>query len=140
MFLLEKDVEIVDFPYASLHEKMLLDFTSGTASYDVVSVACQWDGEMAPFLEPLDSYISRYFGNIEVCKFTQGARFKISFGSIFPKAATIIMSNCICLSKSTKSKSRACGCKIGTSKPLFNNNSLVAGIFNCISRPALLSG
>ena len=62
-------VEIVDFPYASLHEKMLLDFTSGTASYDVVSVACQWDGEMAPFLEPLDSYIER--DNFDVDDFDQ---------------------------------------------------------------------
>lgn len=52
-------IEIVDFPYATLHEKMLLDFTSGTASYDVVDVACQWDGEMAQYLEPLDSYIQR---------------------------------------------------------------------------------
>ena len=53
------DIEIVDFPYATLHEKMLLDFTSNSAAYDVVSVACQWDGEMAPFMEPLDSYIAR---------------------------------------------------------------------------------
>ena len=52
------DLEIVDFPYAQLHEKMLLDFTSGSAAYDVVSVACQWDGEMAPFLEPLDDMIA----------------------------------------------------------------------------------
>ena len=53
------DIEIVDFPYATLHEKMLLDFTSGSTAYDVVSVACQWDGEMAPFMEPLDPYITR---------------------------------------------------------------------------------
>ncbi len=53
------DIEIVDFPYATLHEKMLLDFTSGTAAYDVVSVACQWDGEMAPFMAPLDDLIAR---------------------------------------------------------------------------------
>lgn len=52
-------VEIVDFPYASLHEKMLLDLTSNTASYDLVDITCQWDGEMAPFLEPLDPYIAR---------------------------------------------------------------------------------
>ena len=52
-------VEIVDFPYATLHEKMLLDFTSGTASYDIVDVACQWDGEMAPFMASLDEYIER---------------------------------------------------------------------------------
>lgn len=38
---------------------MLLDFTSGSTAYDVVSVACQWDGEMAPFMEPLDPYITR---------------------------------------------------------------------------------
>lgn len=59
------EIEIVDFPYATLHEKMLLDFTSGTCSYDVVDVACQWDGEMAPFLEPLDPYIERDGFDIE---------------------------------------------------------------------------
>lgn len=59
------DIEIVDFPYATLHEKMLLDFTSNSAAYDVVSVACQWDGEMAPFMEPLDAYIARDSYDIE---------------------------------------------------------------------------
>ena len=53
------DIEIVDFPYATLHEKLLLDFTSQTGAYDVVSVACQWDGEMAPFMAPLDELIAR---------------------------------------------------------------------------------
>ena len=59
------DLEIVDFPYATLHEKMLLDFTSNSAAYDVVSVACQWDGEMAPFMAPLDELIARDSFDIE---------------------------------------------------------------------------
>lgn len=50
-------VEVVDYPYLTLHEKALLDLTSGTGSYDVIDVASQWDGEFAPFLEPLDPYI-----------------------------------------------------------------------------------
>lgn len=52
-------VEVVDYPYLTLHEKALLDLSSGTGSYDVIDVASQWDGEFAPFLEPLDSYIER---------------------------------------------------------------------------------
>lgn len=62
-------IEIVDFPFATLHEKMLLDFTSGTASYDVIDIADQWDGEMAAFLEPLDDYIAR--DNYDVEDFDQ---------------------------------------------------------------------
>lgn len=50
-------VEVVDFPYVTLHEKSLLDLTSGTGSYDVMSVACQWDGEFAPYMEKLDNFI-----------------------------------------------------------------------------------
>ena len=39
-------VEVVDFPYTTLHEKTLLDLTSGTGSYDVVDVCkVSWDGE-----------------------------------------------------------------------------------------------
>ncbi len=49
----------MDFPYLTLHEKALLDLTSQTGSYDVIDVASQWDGEFAPFMEPLDSYIER---------------------------------------------------------------------------------
>lgn len=52
-------VEVVDYPYLTLHEKALLDLTSGTGSYDVIDVASQWDGEFAPFMEPLDAYVER---------------------------------------------------------------------------------
>ena len=52
-------VDVVDFPYITLHEKALLDLTSGTGSYDVIDVACQWDGEFAPYLEDLDPYIEK---------------------------------------------------------------------------------
>lgn len=52
-------VEVVDYPYLTLHEKALLDLTSQTGSYDVIDVACQWDGEFAPYLEPLTDYIAR---------------------------------------------------------------------------------
>ena len=52
-------VEVVDYPYLTLHEKALLDLTSFTGSYDVIDVASQWDGEFAPFLEPLTDYIAR---------------------------------------------------------------------------------
>lgn len=53
-------VDVVDFPYVTLHEKALLDLTSGgTSAYDVVDVASQWDGEFSPFLTKLDPYISK---------------------------------------------------------------------------------
>lgn len=52
-------VEVVDFPYTTLHEKALLDLTSGTGSYDVIDVASQWDGEFAPYLTPLDDFIEK---------------------------------------------------------------------------------
>ena len=52
-------VEVVDYPYLTLHEKALLDLTSFTGSYDVIDVASQWDGEFAPFLEPLNAYVEK---------------------------------------------------------------------------------
>ncbi len=52
-------VEVVDYPYLTLHEKALLDLTSMTGSYDVIDIASQWDGEFAPFMEPLTDYIAK---------------------------------------------------------------------------------
>ena len=52
-------VEIVDMPYTELHEKILLDATSGAGTYDVVDVASQWDGEFAPFMTNLAEYIEK---------------------------------------------------------------------------------
>ena len=46
-------VEVIDMPYTELHQKMLLDFTSGAGTYDVIDVASQWDGEFAPYLTDL---------------------------------------------------------------------------------------
>jgi len=52
-------VEVVDFPYLTLYEKMGLALSSGDSSYDAVTPACQWDGEFEPFMEDLTSYIQR---------------------------------------------------------------------------------
>ena len=52
-------VEVVDFPYTTLHEKALLDLTSGTGSYDVIDVASQWDGEFAPYMTDLSEFIEK---------------------------------------------------------------------------------
>lgn len=52
-------VEIVDFPYTTLHEKSLLDLTSGTGSYDVIDVASQWDGEFAPYMTDLSEFMEK---------------------------------------------------------------------------------
>lgn len=46
-------VEVVDFPYVTLHEKELLDISTDSGTYDVISIACQWDGEFAPFMTDL---------------------------------------------------------------------------------------
>ena len=50
-------VEVVDFPYTTLHEKALLDLTSNTGSYDVIDVASQWDGEFAPYMTDLKDFM-----------------------------------------------------------------------------------
>lgn len=52
-------LEVVDYPYITLHDKALLDLTSGTASYDVIDVACQWDGEFAPYMLDLTELIAK---------------------------------------------------------------------------------
>lgn len=52
-------VEVVDFPYTTLHEKSLLDLTSGTGSYDVIDVASQWDGEFAPYMTDLADFMEK---------------------------------------------------------------------------------
>lgn len=52
-------VDVVDFPYTTLHEKALLDLTSGTGSYDVIDVASQWDGEFAPYMTDLTEFIEK---------------------------------------------------------------------------------
>jgi multiple sugar transport system substrate-binding protein len=52
------ELELVQLPYAELREKALLDFVSGTATYDVIQVdGAIWAAEMAPYLEPLDPYL-----------------------------------------------------------------------------------
>lgn len=52
-------VEVIDYEYQELHEQILLDLTSYIGAYDVVTMDSQWDGEFAPYLEPLDPYITR---------------------------------------------------------------------------------
>lgn len=53
-------VDVVDFPYVTLHEKALLDLTSGgAAAFDVIDVASQWDGEFSPFLTDLGPYVEK---------------------------------------------------------------------------------
>ncbi len=59
----EKDtgckVEVVDFPYITLYEKMGLDLATSSGSYDMVQIACQWDGEFEPYMEALEPYIKK---------------------------------------------------------------------------------
>lgn len=63
-------VQVVDFPYSTMPEKLMLDFTGGgKAAYDIVHVAAQWDGYMAPFLTELDPLIAR--DNYDINDFDQ---------------------------------------------------------------------
>jgi ABC-type glycerol-3-phosphate transport system substrate-binding protein len=53
------ELEVVDFPYLTLYEKMGIALSTGDKTYDVVTPACQWDGEFEPYLEDLEPYIER---------------------------------------------------------------------------------
>lgn len=50
-------VRIVSAPYLILREKELTDLINGTAQFDVIQVAQQWDGEVLPRLLPLDDLL-----------------------------------------------------------------------------------
>ena len=63
-------VEIVDFPYLTLYEKIGLALATGDSTYDVVTPACQWDGEFEPFMEDLAPYIKR--DNFDTSDFPPG--------------------------------------------------------------------
>ena len=51
-------VEVVEFPYLTLYEKMGLSLSTGDSSYDIVTPACQWDGEFEPFMVDLAPLIN----------------------------------------------------------------------------------
>ncbi len=53
------ELEVVDFPYITLYEKMGLALSTGDSTYDVVTPACQWDGEFEPYMVDLKPYIER---------------------------------------------------------------------------------
>lgn len=50
---------VVDYPYLTLYEKMGIALSTGDTTYDVVTPACQWDGEFEPYLIDLRPYIER---------------------------------------------------------------------------------
>lgn len=64
------EVEVVDFPYVTLYEKMALALSTGDSTYDIVTPACQWDGEFEPFMEDLEPYIKR--DNFDTSDFLPG--------------------------------------------------------------------
>lgn len=63
-------IQVVDFPYVTLYEKMGLALSTGDNTYDVVTPACQWDGEFEPFMEDLEPYIKR--DNFDTSDFLPG--------------------------------------------------------------------
>ena len=63
-------VEVIDFPYLQMSERMLLDFVGGgDATFDVLQIPAQWDGKVAPFLVELDPLIAR--DNFDIEDFNQ---------------------------------------------------------------------
>lgn len=64
------EVRIVDFPYITLYEKMGLALSTDDDTYDIVTPACQWDGEFEPFMEDLEPYIKR--DNFDTSDFLPG--------------------------------------------------------------------
>lgn len=53
------NVEVIAYPAEEMHEAILLDLISYLGTYDVINIDAQWDGEFAPYLEPLDQYIKQ---------------------------------------------------------------------------------
>ena len=51
------EVEVVDYPWSGLHEKLFAELLAGTGNFDMVCIAGQWFGEMAPYLEDIEPYI-----------------------------------------------------------------------------------
>lgn len=51
------EVQVVDYPWEGLHEKILTELISGTGNFDMISVADKWMGELVPYLEDIGAYI-----------------------------------------------------------------------------------
>lgn len=52
-------VEVIEYDSQKLHTEIQLDLVSYIGNYDVIHMDSRWDGEFAPYLEPLDDYIAR---------------------------------------------------------------------------------
>jgi multiple sugar transport system substrate-binding protein len=51
------EVQVVDYPWEGLHEKVLTELIAGTGSFDMIPIAGQWMGELVPYLEDIAPYI-----------------------------------------------------------------------------------
>lgn len=63
-------IKVVEIPLPEVFSKVLLDYRSGTGSFDVVDVVPSWmpDLAQAGALEPLDAYIDKYAYAAEIKK------------------------------------------------------------------------
>ena len=63
-------IKVVEIPLPEVFSKIMLDYRSGTASYDVVDVVPSWmpDLAQAGALEPLDTYVEKYGYRDELMK------------------------------------------------------------------------
>ena len=52
-------VNVITFPYLTLYQKEGLALRTGSSDYDAMLVACQWDGEFAPYAEDLGPLIKK---------------------------------------------------------------------------------
>jgi len=70
-------IQIDKSPYLTLYEKILTDLISQTGTYDVVTVASQWDGQFSNFVVPLEEYLEKYGVDLE--KFVCNIRKNVGF-------------------------------------------------------------
>ncbi len=50
-------VEVVDYPWGGLHEKLFAELIAGTGNFDMIPIAGQFLGELVPYLEDIEHYI-----------------------------------------------------------------------------------
>ncbi|NPV52438.1 MAG: extracellular solute-binding protein [Firmicutes bacterium] len=65
-------VTLVTAPYASLYEKEFTALVTGAGGFDVMQVASQWDGQFAPYFEPLDKRLKADSNAIKIDDFVVG--------------------------------------------------------------------
>jgi ABC-type glycerol-3-phosphate transport system substrate-binding protein len=72
-------VTVVDYPWGGLHEKMFAELIAGTGNFDVICVAGQWLGEIAPYTEDISKFIE---SNDVIADFQKSSYDSFNFGGV----------------------------------------------------------